>query len=505
MRLLLLVALVVLALPTVYGQAGEAVWLVGFGGEMMLPLLDGGELNARLGESVYLRILGRNGSVTITSPNGTVGSKNLVDGAAYLAANLDTTGAYTIETDDGRTIIIRVEEDEPSIPITVSTTILSNGLVEMTLQQPIRGYALFLSSGGIETYRPGEDVTIPLEGNVTGPFKVSLLRPGGPLTYRGRLAGTPYTLTIPLLVAEYTPRIADIEGRKIIVFKLPEWGKPGPAGLKPLHLGPLIVQVSAFTGMGYTMILEKTIIVVSPALDPDHLARTIHFNASEGIKDFEVIVGGDLGSVKHVTVKPPIARVKIFDTVHREYVRDARLDLPNSDYSTEDDWLLLSYYRSVTFSGYRESEVLEPVRNASIGVISNGFRAEPLEVSLRPGLMVELPVKLYRLYVDLLFPDGTPFEGEALIEVGSFRSTIVGGGYLKLPKGVYIIKSINPASFTSISLTLDADKHIRIYTVDDAVGLSLLRASAILLAGIASYQLYRIWLRRRIPPLGHIH
>ncbi len=496
MRLHYVLLLMVLVLPTVYGQGGEVIWLIGFGGEIMLPLLDGGELEARHGETVYLRILGRDGSVTVTAPDQTVIEKELRDGVADPTLTLSTPGTYTIRTDDGQTLTIKAGT-APSIPIVLSTEILPNGLVEISLQQPSRGYVLFQSShGGSDIYRPGETMMILLETDLTGPYKVSLLRPGGPLVYRGQMAGRPFTLTTPLLVAEYTVRVVESDGRKGLVIKLPGLGEPGPGGLEPLRLGPLIIQVSAFTGLEYSRIMEKMILVVSPSLNPSQLSTAIRFNASEGVKAYQVVVGDELGGSTYVTVMPPLAWVKVYDILHKTYLQDARIGLSNSESRSEGETILLTYFSLYTFSEYQDFQILTPTRKASIEVLSMGFKTEPVEATLQPGITIELPVTLYHLYVDLVFPNGTSFPGEALIEINSKRFNVLSGRYLSLPHGDYFVRSITPQSFTTTALTLDADKHITIYLVDDAIGLSILRASAILLTGIMAYQVYHIWSRR---------
>ncbi|MEM4298433.1 MAG: hypothetical protein QW815_08715, partial [Nitrososphaerota archaeon] len=119
MKISLLMALLLILPLAGQGQGVEAVWLVGFGGDAMLPLLDGGVLEVRLGEAVWLKLMGRNGTVTRASPEGDGGAHPLLDGHATPLPPFDRTGLWSITTDDGKTLKVRVEAPPENIPITL--------------------------------------------------------------------------------------------------------------------------------------------------------------------------------------------------------------------------------------------------------------------------------------------------------------------------------------------------------------------------------------------------
>ncbi|MEM1945149.1 MAG: hypothetical protein QXX57_05375, partial [Nitrososphaerota archaeon] len=419
MKISLLMALLLILPLAGQGQGVEAVWLVGFGGDAMLPLLDGGVLEVRLGEAVWLKLMGRNGTVTRASPEGDGGAHPLLDGHATPLPPFDRTGLWSITTDDGKTLKVRVEAPPENIPITLQTMIRSNGELEMTIQQPNRGYAFFEVIGdGSEIYNPGGEVILWLDDGLAGSFRVVLVRPGGPLTYQGLLGGRPYKVTIPPLVGVYELRAVDVGGRSGLVFRLPQWGAVGPGGLEPLRLGHYLVQVSVVRGEGYSLILERAISVVSPDLNPAILSSKVVLHPDTVHAGVPVVVGDDLGAVRRVVVLPPVAWLRVFDTVHGEYLNGLELEIDNADYGNVGNSILLAYWKTLTIDRYSSGETITPVRNATVRAIATGSRTEPAQIFLSPGARVDLPVQLFRLYLELVFPNGTIYDGVVALEVG---------------------------------------------------------------------------------------
>ncbi|GBC68637.1 hypothetical protein HRbin01_00320 [archaeon HR01] len=480
-----------LVLPFQAG-GGAKTWLVGFGGELMLPYLDGGVLEARTGWALSVRVLGGNGSLTVDPPDGPLRQLQIIDGGVE-SFILDSPGDWGLTTDEGYRLTVRVQPVlKPAI--TVLTTPLSNGTVEVVLRQPPRGYAFFEGAGGEQIHHPGDEVEISLESNSTGPYMVNLLEPQQAITYTGLLQGTPYTLTMPRLVAS---QLLYPDQRRLLVFRLPGEGETGPGGLVPLGLGRYTVQISAFTGSGYEPLQETEVTVVSRELDVSRLSSRARFDAVEGMSVFKVLVGDEEGGVTEVFLHPPLAWIKVVDSVHNETVANVGVQLSNTLYRGLGAEVLVVYESVTSFTEYSAGMSLKPVRNASFPLTVNGFPTKPLNIYFTPGTRYIIPVQLYKLSTTFHRPDNRPYPGPVTVEIGTVRKTMNTGEYVVLPPGEYTVKAVNPPSFTPATVNLDADKEATIVVLENPAQLSAMRAAAVALSIAITYQLYKMALKKR--------
>ncbi|MEM2720102.1 MAG: hypothetical protein QXU49_04890 [Candidatus Caldarchaeum sp.] len=495
---LLLVFSLVLANAAYVDHALSQYWLIGFGGEQMLPFLDGGVLTARIGESLTVRLMGRNGAVTIKSPQGLTDTVFVQDGTPRVLKKFTSSdvGEWSITTDDGLNLVVAVEQPVFKPSATISFSMEGNDVV-MSGSAPPQGFILFQAQSDGRVFTPGSKIEIALETVNTSMLRFDLLRNVDRISYGGRLHGTPYSLELDQLVLSQVVQGRRRGGLMTFSINLPKAGVSGPSGLRVLSYGQHIARLVT---LGESRVVYQTEITIIPESlsSLKDLTKTVRASFWEAFeRNYTVVVGDELGNVWLLNLRPPLAALKVYDSQHNLHVDEYELFLEGSTGHKVGGETLLTFYNSLDVSDYWNGSFVSPSRTADIRLGFKGAVADVKQLELKPGYRLNINLNLLRLVPRLVYPNGTLHQGPRTLEINGFGVTEDGEKTYLLPSQTYVINAVNPGSFSPTTFTLTTDTTVTVIVVDNPAALASLRISAILMTALLGYAAYRLWMVRK--------
>ncbi|MEM2238095.1 MAG: hypothetical protein QXR26_05805 [Candidatus Caldarchaeum sp.] len=479
-------------------QALTQYWLVGFGGEQMLPLLDGGILTARVGESLTVRLMGRDGSVTLTSPRGLMDRVFIQDGALKVLKKFtfNDVGEWILTTDNGLNLIVIVEAPvfKPSVTVSV---FVENSEIIMSASAPPQSFALFQAQSDDMVFTPGANIQLTLENLNTPLLRFDLVRKAERIRYSGRLQGTPYGIELDQLVLSQVVQGRGRGGLMSFSINLPDEGSSGPSGLRVLSYGQHVVRLVTLGDS--RVVYEREITIVPKNLGGfKGLAKTVRAGFREAFeKNYTLVVGDELGNVWLLKLKPPLAVLRVYDSQHSVYVEDYQLILEGSSWHKLGGETLLAFYNILTVSDYSNGSSVNPSRTANVRLGFKGWVADVTQVEIKSGQYLDIYVNLFRFLPRLVYPNGTIHQGPRIVEINGFTSKDDGEKTSLLPPQTYVINAVDPGSFSPTTFALTADTTLTIIVVDNPAALASLRISAILMTALLGYAVYKVWRVRK--------
>ncbi len=465
----------------------------------MLPLLDGGAVSVRVGESLIVRLMGRDGYLTLTSPQGFVDKLFVKDGLPKVLKKftVEDVGEWVLSTDDGQNLTVVVERPvyKPSLTVNVR---LEGSAVVMTVSTPPQTYAFFIEAqGGNNVFTPNSVIQLELEDVNATLLRFDLLRKTNRLKYGGRLQGTPYYVEIDQLVMSQVIRGRRHGDAMSFAVTLPAEGAAGPSGLRVLSYGQHIVRLISLEGN--RVVYEGEITIVPEKINRiKGLTRTVKMDFWDAFgKNYTLVVGDELGNVWFLSLVPPLAVLKVFDNFHNQLVGEYKLLLDNSSTYKMGEQTILAFINSLAITSYDNGSVIKPTRTADVRLEFEGAVVDLTSVEMRPGESYTLDVRLQSLLIRLVYPNGTIHQGQRTVDINGRVIVDNGERSLFLPSGTYVIKAVSPESFSPITYRLTSDTTVTVIVLDNPVGLASLRISAILMAALLGYSAYKLWSIRK--------
>ncbi|MCS6769520.1 MAG: hypothetical protein NZ570_03685 [Candidatus Caldarchaeum sp.] len=474
-------------------QAPVSFWLVGLG-EQLLPILDGGVLTARVGETLVVRLLGRDGTLNIISPQGEAREVFIGDGVVTVLRKFSANdvGEWFIATDEGTTLMVVVEP--PLIKPTVSLLVwLENTTVVATTATGPQAFALFTGTPGEDVYTPGSTMRIRVDGLNLQLLRFDLLRKADRVRYAGRLNEVPYQVELDQLVMS---QVVQNRGG-VFTVALPGKGASGPLGLKPISYGQYIVRL--VTLGENRLVYEKEITVVPESFRGlNRLSRTLRVDFHEAMsRNFTLVVGDELGSIWFLNIRLPLMVFNVYDRTHSQRIDRYRLVLDNSSSSRVGDTTLLAFHSTLDITDYINGTYIEPIRVSDFTLVFDGYVSEFKEFEFRPGVSRTLDVDLYALVLRLVYPNGTVHRGPRTVEINNMTFREDGERVFLIPSEKYVIRALEPKSFAPTLYVHSKDAVLTILVLDNAEALASLRVSAILMSLLLGYTAYKVFRMRK--------
>jgi len=472
----------------------QAVWLIGYGGEQMLPFLDGGSLSFNVGETLAVKLLGRNGFLELKSPSGAVERFYVPDGSprqlrSFTAADV---GEWVLTTDNGLTTHVKVEDIVVKPGFTVSIS-LTPEEVKFDAYALTQGFALFVDEKWVDVVCAGSSVEIRLDNINMSLARFDLLRRAGPLVYSGLLQQKPYSITIDQLVMSKLVQSKAENNTSIFTVTLPEAFSGGPSGLRPLSYGPHVVRLVSTTDN--RVLYEKEVVVVPKSLNTlPGLSRVmgVSFEAA-ATKNQTLIIGNPLGDVWFVNLRPPAATVTFYDKTHEEVLEDYSLNMPDSSWTRIGGLARVVYVNNLVVTEYNNLSYVTPVREGEIDVKLPGASVK-VPVVFFPGAHLNITLNLHRVVFQLVYPNNSIYRGQRFLEINGEAYSYPDEQPLLLPSQTYVMRAVKPPSFSVTTYTVVRDTTLTVYVLDNPEALASLRVSVLLTACLLTYLAYRtLW------------
>ncbi|MEM4154841.1 MAG: hypothetical protein QXW52_08505 [Candidatus Caldarchaeum sp.] len=473
-------------------QAPPHFWLVGLGGEEMLPLLDGGVLTARVGESLAVRLMGRDGRLNVFSPQGDVRETFIRDGLLTVLKKftVDDVGEWVVETDEGARLTIVVEDPQLKPPVSLNVWIENTTVVATVATSP-NAFALFMDGRGEDVYTPGSTLLMNIQGLNVQVVRFDLLKKADRIRYAGKLNQLQYTVELDQVVSS---QFVQVRGGSVSL-QIPAKDFSGPQGLRVLGYGQYVARLVA-TGDN-RLIAEREITVVPERFRGfGGLSRSVRVDLHQAMsRNFTLVVGNELGDVRVLQLRLPVTVFNVYDRTHSQRIDRYQLFLENSSSQKTGDTTLLAFYNSLSIQDYENNTYLEPSRISTFTLAFDGHVVEYNNFKFSPGVPTTIDLNLYSLVLRLVYPNGSVHRGTRVVEVNGMAFRDLDERLFLLPPENYVIRALEPKSFAPVHYTLTSDTVLTIMVLENAEALASLRVSALfmaLLIGYASFRLFRM-------------
>lgn len=488
-RALYLFVIAFLAVPS-QAQSIEPYWLVGFDGDIMLPFLDRGVLECGVGESLAVKVVGRDGFLTLVSPNGLSENVFLRDGERTVLRRFGPgdAGNWTLVADTGQTLTLQVRPPLAKPPVQVLAR-FEGPFVVLTVSTSPNTYALFLDGRGEgEVVAAGSSIELGLKGFNDTRVRVEILRRGPTIRYGGLLDGLPYTMQLdPLSVNTI------VEGRRIndsTVFsvRLPADGEQ-VSGLRKMGLGPHLIRLYSVSDK--RILLEREVVVVPESMKSfTGLSRAVRADVwAAAAKNFTILVGDEAGNLWILQIRPPIAFIRLYDQIHSRYVKGVGVALADGQSQNLDEWTGIIFANRIEIRNYGNNSSYKPSTETNVSLNFNATSLT-LPLTVTAGDRVTLNLQLHQAHITLIWPNGTTYKGPGTLTINSAKFT--NATALLLPVDKYVVRADKPPSFSSNVYTLTADTTWTIIILDNPAGVAGFRASAVLLTALLVYTVFRL-------------
>ncbi len=492
-------AIVLLIAPS-QGQNIEPYWLVGFDGEMMLPFLDGGALEWGVGETLSVKIVGRDGFVTLVSPNGLGENVFVRDGERTVLRRFGPgdAGNWTLVADTGQRLTMQVRPPTTRPPVQVSIR-FDGLLVVMTASTSANAYALFLEgrSEG-EVAAAGSSVDIVLKGFNETRARVEILRQEPPIRYSGLLDGLPFTMQLDSVSVNQIVEGRRVNDSTVFSVNLPSDGEQ-VSGLRKIGIGSHIIRL--YAASDNRLLLEKEILVLPESMKSlTGSSRVISTDVwAAASKNYTILVGDESGNIWILQMRPPIAFIRLYDQNHARYLRSVGVSVTDGQAQKLDDWIGIIFANRIEISNYGNATYHTPSKETNLSLNFNATSIT-LPFTVTAGERITINLQLHEAHIRLVWPNGTVYRGPNTVVINSAKFSSISSIYLPAEK--YVMRAETPPSFTNNVFTLTGDTTWTIIVLDDPAGVAGLRVSAIILTALLLYTVIR--LRKTFYRAGHV-
>ncbi|MEM4573310.1 MAG: hypothetical protein QXF45_02055 [Candidatus Caldarchaeum sp.] len=464
-------------------------WLIGFGGNVFLPFLDGGVLEYDVGESLAVKIVGRDGFVWVVSPAGVVEEVSVADGEGKVLKEFGfgDIGEWIVITDRNETmkVVVRPPVTRPSVQLSFS---LEGNEVKATALTSRQSFALFAEGKSDTVKAAGSVVELKLPGINETRVKAEIYRVDQPIRYKGALSGIQYNVEVEQLVSSTILTGQRINGTTTFTVKIPD-EEETTSGIKPVGIG--LHRLRLVSASDRRLLYETELIVVpSSKKNLEGLSRTLSVDFWEAFRrNYTLIVGDGVGTIWRITIRLPLVVFRIFDDEHRRYHVGAMIQIPDAYTRTIGSEIIAVFTTTLEITDYTNMSDFIPTRETAASISFDASSIETSSLTITAGDVIELGVSLYETTVELVFPNGTKYEGPQIIEINGITYSNTRARYL--PRGTYTVRALSPESFTYETFYLARDTTWTIIVVDNLAGLAGLRASAVLLGFLLIYIAYK--------------
>jgi hypothetical protein len=439
---------------------------VGYGGEIMLPLLDGANFSFYIGEELWVMATGET-MMWLSSPDGNVSDvvwANLGPQMLKAFTEQDSVGSWSLglNTPEGpETATIDLRKYAASGPAELSFN-LEGDNVSTSIEKDSQSLAAFVSEGGSSAVSPGETVGLEFGTSRSGLANIRILS-GEEETIEGKSDNVSQIVEVSPLVANFTVEV--VEGH--LEFNFPKIHEVGPGGLFPLRYGSITVEASPLEDAEISASSRFYMFPVRPYTGAK-LSNNLELAAKDAFqKSFELTM---LDQTSNATLSAteassifftlPLANVHIVDERHGKYLmkEDFILIVDGSQvwYDNDSAYVLYSQKASIT------KENTDIPGSLTYELKIRGFTCSeggPTTISLKSGESVFITTKVceLKLLVEDLY--GNPLKADMSIN-DTVSVNITGEATLNLPFGHYSLEVYSDLGNETRTADLENDTEI---------------------------------------------
>jgi hypothetical protein len=482
---------------------------VGYGGEIMLPLLNGANFSFYVGEELWIMAIGDT-TVWLSNPDGYTSC------VATASKEPQMFKRFTESDSAGNWLL---EHNSPEGPVSATIDLqkyvtfgpaklgfnLEEDKVSASIERDSQSLVAFLSEDGLPGISPGEIVGIEFGTNYSGSANIRILSEGLGVV-EGKSDNVSQRVEVSALVAYFT--VGVLEGH--VEFRLPNIHEVGPGGLFPLRYGSITVEA---TPEGSTAVSTASRFYVFPARPSAgaKLSSRLDLAVKDALhKSLEMAMlyqtDNTTATASSIFLSLPVANIHVVDERHDIYLTKGNFSLKVDSsqvwYDNDSAYVLYSQRAFVT------KEDADLTGSLTYELKIRGFTSTelgPRTISLKPGESVFIATKVYELKLVVEDLYGNPVKADLSIN-GTAHVSLMGETKLSLPVGHYSLEVNSDLGIETRTVDIENDVEItfRLGQLDPIlillIAIGVVESLAIMIVALRVRRLVRRHYKPEQPP-----
>lgn len=433
--------------------------LVGYGGDRMLPFIDGATLTFFVGEELELKSIGSPTNITIIDPSNRKYYYFLEEGTKLMVMkfNASDVGTWLVRHPRLGTMSLRVIDNYSPKEYYISIQKINDNTLRLSLKGPALMGFLTNNESRIKVVNPSGILTITIPQGMT--YVRITLEYNETIELSGLLGSIQYHYKTNALVSEYVARFKmPITDPMVINFEIPEMGKVGKGGIIPLRAGPIKLKVIC-TGPGMkTLNYVDELLVIPTGADLKSITRTIDINLTELINNKLRIAYYNIstGIIDSINVRVPIYRIIVYDKTLSRSINNYSFSIAGMLSIKTDN---ITYIVPTRIQFDNENNV---VMNPRLIVYSVDISNMIKNITLKKEEINSIIVESKEINLIVRHADGTLINNALILVNSSTYSIVNGSTKIRIPIATYNFSAITSIGHTSSIIDISKTNNVQL-------------------------------------------
>ncbi|MEM3668926.1 MAG: hypothetical protein QW737_00110 [Nitrososphaerota archaeon] len=480
--------------------------LIGYGGDRMLPFIDGAELTFFVGEELELKTIGSSANITIIDPLYRRYEYFLEEGKKMkvLTFNASDVGTWLLRHSKLGTMSLKVIDNYSPKDHYISIQKISDDVLRLSLEGSAFIGFLAKSKNVTKIMNPSKNLHITIPSGTTH-VRITL-EYNEPIELSGLIGDVQYHYKTDAVVSEYTNRFSKPIAEPIVInFEIPEVGKVGSGGIIPLRVGPIRLKVVC-TGTGSTILnYVDELLIIPEEVNLQSITRTIDVELTELINDNIKIAYYNVstGRIDVINVKVPVYRLIVYDKALSKNIDDYSFDVLEM-LSLKSDHI--TYIVPTRLQLLNDTHNNYAIINSKIEVYSVDISNMIKNITLKKEDLNTIIIESKEIEITVKHVDGTLIKNALILVNSSKHSIINGSARIRMPIAIYNFSAVTSIGYASSIIDISKKDNVQlIIKTLTSTTMALIIISAFQTALFSHYILKLIKLKRTIKnKLTHI-
>lgn len=436
--------------------------LIGYGGDRMLPFIDGAELTFFVGEELVLKTIGSPTNITIIDPLYRRSEYFLEEGKKMkvLTFNASDVGTWLLRHSKLGTMSLKVIDNYSPKDHYISIQKISDNVLRLSLE----GSAFVGFVAKVENItkimNPSKILSITIPPGTT--HVRIILEYDEAIELTGFIGDMQYHYKTDAVVSEYTHRFnKPITDPIVINFEIPDLGKVGSGGVIPLRVGSIKLKVIC-TGSGSTVLnYVDELLVVPEGVDLQSITRIIDVDLAELINDSVKVAYYNVstGRIDVINVRIPVYRLIVYDKALENNI---------NDYSLEVEDMLTLKAGQITYIIPSRLQLLNDACKNGL-LINSKIKAYSIDISdvvkkvtLEIDILNTIIIESKEIDITVRNADGTIINNALILVNSSAYSTINNTKRVRMPIATYNFSAISSIGHTSSVIDISKTNSVQL-------------------------------------------
>ena len=436
--------------------------LVGYGGERMLPFVDGATLTYFVGEDLELKSIGSSTDIKLIDPTNAEHNYFLDEGKKLkiLTFKREDVGIWLLKHHSLGTMIVRVVDNYSYKEGYIIVQKLSDENFRLSIKGPIFMGFITSSATNAKIINAASILSVTIPQGTT--YARITLEYNETVELDGWIGSVQYRYRTDSIVTEHVYRFNRPTASSLIVdIEIPDIGKVGKGGIIPLRVGSIRLKVVC-SGPGTTSYNNiEELLIVPKMVNLPSMTRTIEVTLDDLLSQSVKIAyfNSSSNNVDIKEVKIPIYEFVVFDKALSKFI---------DDYVVSVDGMVSS---RVGYKTYLIPSVLPVFDNADkehvtinprLLVYSIDFSPVVKNTFLRSHDVSIITIESKEVLITVKHASGTLISNAVLLINSSMYSVINGSKTIRMPVSTYNFSAITEVGQSSLIVDISKTSNVQL-------------------------------------------